>query len=139
MIAEAADLLIGTTLTLPSLYQRTVVKINVQIVVGAAKDLHLENQLGGFSEEGFFQPLQALTFSALLDQICTLVESTPLDGSGSILLGIEPLLFGFVAEQIHPQCTVFQLFADGLQEAVFDFGFIDNAHDHPPLWVRRDN
>ena len=135
VVAQQLDLLIGAALLLPCLHQRAVVEIDIQIVIGAALDIHLKDPLGGLGEQGLLQTLQRLTAAGLLAQIGTLIQTAALDGSGGIFLGIQSLLLRFVAEQVHPQSPVLQLFPDGRQQRVLQFGFIDNTHNVSPLYL----
>ena len=58
MVAHQGDLFIAAALFLPGLDQRTVVEVDIQVVVVAAQDLHFEDLTGKEAEEGFLQSLQ---------------------------------------------------------------------------------
>ena len=57
VVAEGAQLFIGAALLLPGLHQRAVVEIDIQVVVGAALDLHFEHQPGRKTEQRLFESL----------------------------------------------------------------------------------
>jgi AraC-like DNA-binding protein len=71
-------------------------EIDVQMIVGAAQDLHFENQLGSLTKQSFLKSLQALAHTALGYQILALIQTTALDGFGRIRLRGKALLGSLV-------------------------------------------
>ena len=101
-------------------------EIDGQRFIGAFHNIHFENQPCRQGKQGAFEPFEAIGF-ALFDQIHPLKAAAAPDRRFSEILPGQALLLCFVAQQIQPHSAMFQLFTDGLQYAVFMFGFIGDA------------
>ena len=104
-------------------------EVDIQMIVIAAFDIHLKDPLGGLGEKRFFQSLQRIASTGFGPQIAALIQAAAPNSRRGVVLGRQPLFLCFVAQQVHPQCTVLQLLTDGYDQRVADLGFVfDGAH-----------
>ena len=109
VIAQHADLFIGTALLLPGFYQRTIVEIDVQVIVVTVLYIHFEHPLSRLGKQSFLQSFQRISATGLFAKVGTLLQTAAFNSRRGIFIGILALFLGFVAQQIHPQSTVLQL------------------------------
>ena len=116
-VTESCNFFVGAAGLLPCLYQRAVVEIDIQFIVGGLQHIHLKNQLSGLGEQHLLQTLQAVGI-ALLDVPCAVVQAAAADGGIAEFLPVEAALAGFVTQQVQPVGTMLQLLADGNQQRI---------------------
>ena len=125
MITHHCDLLITAALFLPRFDKRTVMEIDIQVIIIAADDIHLEHLLSKKSEQRFLKSLQRLALAALLHKILPLILSASPDRIRCKILCSESVLLRFIAEQIHPQRSVLKLFPDPDNKRVLYLSFVN--------------
>jgi len=76
MIAENADFFITAALLLPGFHQRTVMKINVEMIVCASFHIHFKYPLGWLGEQRLFQSLEGWTAAGLFAKIGSLIQAS---------------------------------------------------------------
>jgi hypothetical protein len=104
-VAHRAYVAVVAALHLPSIYQRTVIKIHVKVIVRATQDFHLKNRLSGKFEQLPFQHLKAGRCT-LIRRLPALVQAAAPYGLRRKAVAVQSVFFGLVKQKIHPQGPV---------------------------------
>jgi hypothetical protein len=111
-IAEPRHFFHRAALLLPCVYQRTIVKINVKIVIRYTPDFHFKNESSGQAEELFPQGFKAWFSGAgarrSFGYDASLKKPAPAYGVRRKGFRVKPFFLRFVAQKVEPQSPMFK-------------------------------
>ena len=93
VVTQHLNFFIAAALLLPSFYKRAVMKIYVQIIIGALFDIHFKNPLSRFCKQCLFKPFKTVRAAGFFSKICTLIKSTALYGIRCVLFRCSSFFF----------------------------------------------